>query len=218
MIDAIMKHVNASLQPLVNRVRLGLGKGVLHLVSDSGPVQTVQAGFLPGETRDGMERPQDYGFSSHPLAGMQAFAGFFGGDRSNGFIIAMCDRQYRVKLAQGEVVVYDDLGQKVHLTRTGIIAETPLDVSVIAGGDASVTAGGDASVTAGGDASVTAGQKLRLHATDIELHAAKSLSWDVAGFGERWTWTAANAWEHKTWQTGAIVTDIALPINPPEGP
>lgn len=194
LVNMVLTEVDNRLEYLKNRVKLGLGKGVLHLVNDNGPCQTVQATFLIGETRDGMERPQDYGFTSHPLPGMQPFAGFFGGDRSNGFVIAMCDRQFRIELLKGEVAMYDDLGQKVHLTRTGIVAETPLN------------------------ATVKAGKKLRLEAEDIEMHATRSWSWDVAGFGERWTWTGGTAWEHKTWQAGAVTSSVVLNIAPPEGP
>ncbi len=202
LVNLILAEVDNRLEYLKNRVKLGLGKGVLHLVNDAGPCQTVQATFLVGETRDGMERPQDYGFTSHPLPGMQPFAGFFGGDRSNGFVIAMCDRQFRIELERGEVAIYDDLGQKVHLTRTGVVVKTPLNATLEA----------DQNVT------IKAGKKLRLEAEDIETHATRSRSWDVAGFGERWTWTGGTAWEHKTWQAGAVISSVVLNIKPPEGP
>lgn len=60
--------------------------------------------------------------------------------------------------------------------------------------------------------------KIRVQGTDIVLHASHSYSWDVGGFGERWTALGDNKWEHRTWQTGAIITGVSLPINPPEGP
>lgn len=60
--------------------------------------------------------------------------------------------------------------------------------------------------------------KCRIEAADIELHASNSFSWDVGGFGERWTATGGGQYEHKTWQTGAVVSPVSLPINPPEGP
>lgn len=202
LVNMVLTEVDNRLEYLKNRVKLGLGKGVLHMVKDSGPCQTVQATFLVGETRDGMERPQNYGFTSHPLPGMQPFAGFFGGDRSNGFVIAMCDRQFRIELLKGEVAMYDDLGQKVHLTRTGVVVKTPLNATLEA----------DRNVT------IKAGKKLRLEAEDIEAHATRSRSWDVAGFGERWTWIGSTDWEHKTWQTGAVTSSAPLSIKPPEGP
>lgn len=194
---ADLEHMAKSLglPALLRRVRLIVGRGTLHRTNDAGAVQTVQAEFLKGEVRDAMERAQNYGFTSHPHPGAEPVAVFLGGDRSNGLVVVMNDRTFRLKaLEPGEVAIYDDLDQKVHLTRTGIVVETPLN------------------------ATVKAGKKLRLEGEDIELHATRSLSWDVAGFGERWTWTGGTAWEHKTWQISAVVTAVPLPINPPEGP
>ncbi|MGE4528579.1 MAG: phage baseplate assembly protein V [Rhodospirillaceae bacterium] len=119
---AFMEAIAAAIDPLTKRVRLLVGKGTLHLVNDAPQVQTVQATFLAGETRDDVERSQDYGFTSVPLPGMQPIAVFVGGDRSNGIVLAVADRTYRLRgLAGGEVAIYDDLGQKVHLTRAGIV-------------------------------------------------------------------------------------------------
>lgn len=65
---------------------------------------------------------------------------------------------------------------------------------------------------------VSTPMKCRVEAADIELHATHSYSWDVGGYGERWTALGGGAYEHKTWQTGAVVSAAPLPINPPEGP
>lgn len=65
---------------------------------------------------------------------------------------------------------------------------------------------------------VTAAGKIRIQAADIELHATNSYKWDVGGFGEKWTHTGGANYTHTTWQIGATVTTVALPINPPEGP
>lgn len=46
------------------------------------------------------------------------------GDMSHPIVIAIGDRRYRLKgLQEGEVAIYDDLGQKVHLTRNGILVD-----------------------------------------------------------------------------------------------
>lgn len=65
---------------------------------------------------------------------------------------------------------------------------------------------------------VSTPMKCRIEAADIELHATHSYSWDVGGYGERWTALGGGEYEHKTWQIGALVTPAPLPINPPEGP
>lgn len=60
--------------------------------------------------------------------------------------------------------------------------------------------------------------KIRIQAEELELHATQSYKWDVGGLGEMWTYTGGANWTHTTWQTGATITNISLPINPPEGP
>lgn len=62
------------------------------------------------------------------------------------------------------------------------------------------------------------GGKVRIQATDIEMHARQSWSWDVNGFGERWEHTGGANYTRTRWQTGATVTNVDMPINPPEGP
>jgi phage baseplate assembly protein V len=175
------------LAPTARRLRLMASRAVLSLIDDAPGVQLVQVKLLDGEVRGGVERVQQYGFTSVPLAGAEGVFLSLGADRDHGVIIAVDERRYRLKaLKGGEVAIYDDLGQKVHLTREGIVIQTPL--------------------------------KCRIDASDIELHASHSYSWDVAGFGERWTWLGGANWEHRTWQQGATVSDVTLPIRPPEGP
>lgn len=65
---------------------------------------------------------------------------------------------------------------------------------------------------------ITSAGKIRIQAENIELHASKSYSWDVAGFGERLTWIGANQYEKRTWQQGAIVSQVSSAWHPPEGP
>src|SRR3546814_1878282 len=56
---------------------------------------------------------------------------FVGGSRGHGIVIATEDRRYRpTGLEAGEAMLYDDLGQKVHLKRTGIEIESPFEVKV----------------------------------------------------------------------------------------
>jgi phage gp45-like len=62
--------------------------------------------------------------------------------------IASDDRRYRIELAEGEVCIHDDLGQKVHLTRDGIVIKTDQKVTIDAplldvSGD--ITSGGNIS-------------------------------------------------------------------------
>ena len=52
------------------------------------------------------------------------------GSRSHPVVIAVDDRRHRPKnLKAGEAIQYDDQGQKVHLTRDGIVASSPKKVT-----------------------------------------------------------------------------------------
>ncbi len=175
------------LPALTRRVRLTVARGVLHLVNDALKVQTMQVEFLSGEVRDNIERMQNYGMTSVPLAGMEPVAVFVGGDRSNGVVIAVGDRQYRLNsLRTGEVTLYDDLGQKVHLTREGINVESPFNVTV------------------------KAGQTLRLEGNEVHLHAQTLYRWDVNGHGQVWHPTSVDPW------TIGETSGTPHPITPPE--
>lgn len=126
----MMRAIHKITAPLARRVRLMVGRGVLALVNDALKMQSVQVQLLSGEVRD-MERFQDYGFTSVPHSGAEVLAAFIGGNRDHGVAIKVDDRRYRLKaLANGEVAIYDDLGQKVHLHRNGVLVHTPMTFRV----------------------------------------------------------------------------------------
>lgn len=173
--------------PMARRIGNLLSRGTIAAVNAASKMQGLQVRLLAGEVKDNVEHFEPYGFTSNPNAGAEVIAAFFDGDRSHGIIVVAADRRYRITgLATGEMAIHDDQGQKVHLTRTGIV--------------------------------IHSAQKVRIEAADIVLHASHSYSWDVGGYGERWTYSGGSAWEHKTWQTGATVTTVTQSINPPEGP
>lgn len=112
-----------------NRVRMMVATGIVKLIyplgDPSGDLQKLQMTLLVGETRDKMEHWLPYGFAQHPHPESEGVVLFPDGDRSHGLVIGVADRRYRLKLTKvGEIAIYDDLEQKVHLTRDGIIVET----------------------------------------------------------------------------------------------
>lgn len=110
--------------PLARAVGNMLARGTVALVSAASKMQTLQVRLLSGEVKDGLEHIEPYGFTSHPHPGAEAVTLFFGGDRSHGMAIVVGDRRYRLlALAAGEVALHDDMGQKIHLTRTGIVID-----------------------------------------------------------------------------------------------
>ncbi len=109
--------------PYARRITNMLARGTVEQVNSAKKMQEVQADLLADEIK-GMEQMEPYGFTACALPGAELLAAFMDGDKSHGVVICVADRRYRlVGLAAGEVAIYDDQGQKVHLTRTGIVID-----------------------------------------------------------------------------------------------
>lgn len=123
--SALRREFSKMLAPIVRRLRLMASRAVLQLLNDATGIQVVQVKLLDGEVADGIERFQNYGFTGNAPAGAEGVMLSLGADRSHGVVVALDHRAYRLKsLETGEVAIYDDLGQKVHLTRNGIVIHT----------------------------------------------------------------------------------------------
>ena len=103
------------------RVMLMTGRGRVTVVDDSGPVQMLQVQLGADEVKDKTPRLAQYGLTSSPPVGSDCMVVFLGGERSNGVAIATGHQASRLKgLKAGEVALYDDLGQEVRISRSGI--------------------------------------------------------------------------------------------------
>lgn len=133
-----------------------LGRGVLRLTNEEPRMRTLQSEFMAGDVRDGMEHFEPYGYTSRAHPGAEVVAGFFQGDRSHGVVLVTADRRYRLHVEEGEVAIFDDLDQKVHLKRDRIEVRTPLNFTGYVGGDADIEVVGNVRSSVGGsvDASV----------------------------------------------------------------
>lgn len=126
-----------------------LGRGVVESVDDTPMMRTVQAEFLPGDVREGLEHFEPYGFTSRVKKGAEAIGAFFNGDRSHGVVLVTADRRFRLHVEEGEVAVFDDQGQKVVLKRDGILVETPKNLTATVGGNAVATVSGTTTLKSG---------------------------------------------------------------------
>jgi phage baseplate assembly protein V len=118
----MMNLIHQATADMRDRMRLMVGRAILAAVNDAGAIQTAQADCLADETHDDVERIQQYGFTSVPLAGAEAVLVFPAGNRDHGLIIAVDDRRYRLKaLSAGEVALYTDEGDNVTLKRGHIV-------------------------------------------------------------------------------------------------
>lgn len=117
---------------LEGRVRLMLSRGIVRLVDDTPGAQEMQIDLLEDESQDGVERLQNYGFTSVPKPDAEAVVGCMGGLRSHAIVLAVEDRRFRlVGLEEGEVAIYDDLGNMVKLgrERVEIVAMAELKIT-----------------------------------------------------------------------------------------
>jgi phage baseplate assembly protein V len=93
-------------------------RGRMALVDDKKKLQQVQVELLADETKDNVERFQQYGFTSVPLEGAEVLCSFLGGGRDHGVVLAIDDRRYRLtEMKAGDVALYTDESTRIVLTR-----------------------------------------------------------------------------------------------------
>jgi phage baseplate assembly protein V len=110
--------MNAVMQELGRRVSMLVTRARCALVDDEKKLQQVQVELFADETKDHVERFQQYGFTSHPLEGAEVIAVFLGGGRDHAIILSIDDRRHRLtKLEPGDVAIYNDTGAKIVIGR-----------------------------------------------------------------------------------------------------
>lgn len=101
-----------------------IARGVVTAVNSATKMQTLQIRLMADESKSDVEHFEPYGFTSNPRLGAEKVTLFPDGDRSHGLVIVVADRRFRLQgLASGEMAIHDDQGQKVHLTRNGIVID-----------------------------------------------------------------------------------------------
>lgn len=136
-----MKQLRQLMGPIENRVRLMFGRGVVRRIDDARQAQELQLELLSDEGQDAVERLQNYGFTSHPHPDAEALIACVGGLRSHAVAIVVEDRRYRVRgLQQGEVALFDDLGNVIKLGREAIEIVAASKVTVTAPDGVEITA------------------------------------------------------------------------------
>lgn len=85
-----------------------------------GKLIGVQLEGLSGESVSG-ELMQHYGFSSAPLPGAEYLVVAVGGNSKHAVVVASEDGRFRIPLVDGEVSIYTDEGDYIHLKRGRMI-------------------------------------------------------------------------------------------------
>ncbi|KTT63654.1 baseplate assembly protein [Pseudomonas oryzihabitans] len=89
----------------------------------------VEMEGLAGERVSG-ELMQHYGFTSAPLAGAEFVVVPLGGSTKHSVVVATGDGRYRLPLVDGEVALFTDEGDFIHLKR-GRLVEVVTDTLVV---------------------------------------------------------------------------------------
>lgn len=113
------------------QISMMVGHARLSRFRDDAGFPLLQVELLDGETTEGVQRMQDYGFVSRPKAGAEGVYLSIMGVRSEGVVVALGDRKVRLKtLQEGEVAIHDDQDQVVILKRDGIEIRSPFKVTI----------------------------------------------------------------------------------------
>ncbi|PTQ68136.1 phage baseplate assembly protein [Pseudomonas sp. GV071] len=124
-----------------------------------GKLIGVEMEGLAGEAVSG-ELFQHYGFTSAPLAGAEFIAVPVGGNSRHTVVVASEDGRYRITLQDGEVALYSDEGDRVHLKR-GRVVEVVTQTLL-----------------------VSAGQKVRFDTPLLEVSGQVQVSGDISSAAE----------------------------------
>ena len=203
-------------QGIFGRLVLMISRGVLSLIDDKPGAQSVQVKGYDKEVLPDVEHLQPYGFTAVPLPGAEAVVLSPSGMRENGFVILVEDRRFRVKaLGPGEVAVYDDKDQVIHLAKDGIHIKTPKDLTATVGGNVIADITGNVTATIGGDVTATVsggvtasigGDLVTTVGGSLSATVSGSLSADVSGTASLKA-SGVTIDSPKTHITGALMVD-----------
>lgn len=113
-------ELDGKVRVLYRKSMMAFSTGKVTAMKDEGGVQVLQYQH-PVEVRGSTPRMAEFGFSSGLPAGTDVLIACIGGDRSSGIVIATNHSAYRHGgLNPGETVIYNQWGQYVKLTESGI--------------------------------------------------------------------------------------------------
>ena len=132
--------IGQALRPLRNRVYMLISRAVIEMAKDEKGMQYLKLSAMAKEDRDDVERFQNYGFTSVPKEGAEAIVLCPQGNREHMVAIVVDDRRYRLKgMAEGEVAMFTDEGDVIHIKRGGHIEIKAADkVDIIGANEVSV--------------------------------------------------------------------------------
>lgn len=107
-------------RPLRNRVYTMITRAVIESADDTDGMQVLKINLLAGETRDKVERFQNFGFTSNPPTKSEGVALAVGGNRDHLIVVVAGDRVSRIKdLKSGESAFHNEKGDHLTFKNTG---------------------------------------------------------------------------------------------------
>lgn len=165
-LDQIKRVITKIVAPLHRRIMLQVRLGKVISVNDGDKTQRLQVKMSTGELLDLVRSLLPYGFTHFPHKNSEGLFVSPGGNSGHTIAVSIGGREYRLKsLKEGEVSLFDDIGQVVHLTRTGIMVGSPKNIYLKTDGI------------------------LRLEGEGVEIYGRSYIQRDVHGKGYRETWT-----------------------------
>lgn len=124
-------YTRTDIDVLRNEVHNLVSRGVVLSADDARLMQELGVRLQDGHIPKKVEHWHPYGFTQVPHPEAEVIALAVNGDRDHIVVLPGADRRYRLKnLAQGELAVHDDQGQKVHFKRDGIVIQSSQPVTI----------------------------------------------------------------------------------------
>lgn len=146
----------------LQKMRLMVARGIVKLVQDSG-LQLMQLDLLDEETRDGVERVQNYGHRGHPPQGSTVATVAVGGSRDHLVVVACEHPDHVPPLESGESAMYAMFGQLFKMDKEGNVTLVCKDFNIQASGNVTAAAAGNYTATAGGNLGISASGGMSMH-------------------------------------------------------
>ena len=146
----------------LQKMRLMVARGIVKLVQDSG-LQLMQLDLLDEETRDGVERVQNYGHRGHPPQGSTVATVAVAGSRDHLVVVACEHPDHVPPLDSGESAMYAMFGQLFKMDKEGNVTLVCKDFNIQASGKVTAAAAGNYTATAGGNLGISASGGMSMH-------------------------------------------------------
>jgi phage baseplate assembly protein V len=99
-------------------------RSVVTMTKYAGAVRLLQVRVPGGSALSDLEHLEPFGFTSHPKKDAEALVLSFDGNGSHSIALMVSDRRYRLKIAEGEVALYNANGDNLHFKADGTAALT----------------------------------------------------------------------------------------------